>query len=124
MFVYYRLVLTFHLNCFQLIEKQDQIIPLFVSQIMVNVPLFTGLFMAGILSGSLSTVSSGLSSLAAIVFQDFIQAGCQMKISAEKSTLVTQGLSAGIGILCYALIYIIKYVPAVAQVLAYYFRFS
>ena len=109
---------------FQLIEKQDQIIPLFVSQIMINVPLFTGLFMAGILSGSLSTVSSGLSSLAAIVFQDFIQAGCQMKISAERSTLVTQGLSAGIGILCYALIYIIKYVPAVAQVLAYYFRFS
>ena len=109
---------------FQLIEKQDQIIPLFVSQIMINVPLFTGLFMAGILSGSLSTVSSGLSSLAAIVFQDFIQAGCQMKISTEKSTLVTQGLSAGIGILCYALIYIIKYVPAVAQVLAYYFRFS
>ena len=91
---------------------------------MINVPLFTGLFMAGILSGSLSTVSSGLSSLAAIVFQDFLQAGCQIKISVEKSTLVTQALSAGIGILCYALIYIIKFVPAVAQVLVYYFRFE
>lgn len=104
-------------NCFQLINKQDQIIPLFVSQIMINVPSFTGLFMAGILSGSLSTVSSGLSSLAAIAFQDFIQAGCQWKVTTEKSTLITQGLSAGIGILCYALVYIIKFVPAVATVM-------
>ena len=83
---------------------------------MRDVPCITGIFMAGILSGALSTVSSGLSSLAAISYQDFIQAGCQLKISEEKSTWVTKALSAGFGILCYATVYIIKYVPAVAKV--------
>ena len=91
---------------------------------MINVPSFTGLFMAGILSGSLSTVSSGLSSLAAIIYQDFIQAGCQLKIFPEKSTLITRFISMGIGIFCYVMIYIIRNVPAVAQVTKRIFKSS
>ena len=72
--------------------------------------------MAGILSGSLSTVSSGLSSLAAIAYQDFIQAGCQVKISEDKSTMITKALSAAFGILCYGLVYVVKNVPGVVKV--------
>ena len=83
---------------------------------MGDVPCITGIFMAGVLSGALSTVSSGLSSLAAIAFQDFIQAGCQVKISEKRATLVTKALSAGFGVLCYATVYLIKYVPGVVKV--------
>ena len=102
---------------FQIINKQDQIIPLFVAQIMSNVPLMSGIFMSGILSGSLSTVSSGLSSLAAIAYQDFFQAGCRLKISEDKSTMITKALSVGFGVLCYGLVYLIKNVPGVVKVL-------
>ena len=101
---------------FQLVDKQDQIIPLFVAHIMGDIPCVTGIFMAGVLSGALSTVSSGLSSLAAIAYQDFIQAGCQLKIAEKRGTIVTKALSAGFGILCYALVYVIKYVPGVVKV--------
>ena len=100
----------------QLVDKQDQILPLFVSQIMGDLPCISGIFVAGVLSGALSTVSSGLSSLAAITFQDFIQAGCQLKISAKKETWFTKGLSAGYGVLCYGLVYLIRYVPGVIKV--------
>ena len=100
----------------QLIDKQDQLLPLFVAQIMGDVPCVTGIFMAGVLSGALSTVSSGLSSLAAIAYQDFIQAGCQITISEKMATLLTKALSAGFGLLCYALVYLIKYVPGVVKV--------
>ena len=82
--------------------------------------------MAGVLSGALSTVSSGLSSLAAIAYQDFIQAGCQLKIAEKRGTIVTKALSAGFGILCYALVYVIKYVPGVVKVyniVAFYYCF-
>ena len=104
------------LSFFQLVDKQDQIIPLFVAHIMGDIPCVTGIFMAGVLSGALSTVSSGLSSLAAIAYQDFIQAGCQLKIAEKRGTIVTKALSAGFGILCYALVYVIKYVPGVVKV--------
>ena len=83
---------------------------------MGDIPCVTGIFMAGVLSGALSTVSSGLSSLAAIAYQDFIQAGCQLKIAEKRGTIVTKALSAGFGILCYALVYVIKYVPGVVKV--------
>ena len=101
---------------FELVDKQDQIIPLFVAHIMGEIPCVNGIFMAGVLSGALSTVSSGLSSLAAIAYQDFIQAGCQLKIAEKRATIVTKALSAGFGILCYALVYVIKYVPGVVKV--------
>ena len=96
---------------------------------MGDIPCVTGIFMAGVLSGALSTVSSGLSSLAAIAYQDFIQAGCQLKIAEKRGTIVTKALSAGFGILCYALVYVIKYVPGVVKVynivaFCYYFPFS
>lgn len=39
------------------------------------VPGLSGLFVSGIFSGSLSTVSSALNSLAAVTFQDYILVG-------------------------------------------------
>ena len=42
------------------VEKRDQIFPLFVMQVMGDIPCVPGLFVAGIFSGALSTVSSGL----------------------------------------------------------------
>ena len=83
---------------------------------MGDIPGVPGMFIAGILSGALSTVSSGLSSLAAIAYQDFIQAGCKLNISEKKSTIITKSLSLGFGILIYALIYVMKNVPGLVAV--------
>lgn len=38
-----------------------------------NIPGVTGLFIAGLLSGSLSTVSSAINSLAAVTWEDYLQ---------------------------------------------------
>ena len=45
------------------IEKGDQLLPLFVMDTMGNYPGLSGLFISGIFSGSLSTVSSAINSL-------------------------------------------------------------
>lgn len=55
--------------------------PLFVMQVMGDIPCVPGLFVAGVFSGALSTVSSGLNSLAAVTLQDFLQAGCNVQMS-------------------------------------------
>lgn len=47
--------------------------PLYVVETMSSVPGLTGLFVAGIFSASLSTVSSCLNSLAAVTLEDYIK---------------------------------------------------
>ena len=47
-------------------------LPMHVLHVAGHVPGLPGLFMAGVFSGSLSTISSGLNSLAAIALRDFL----------------------------------------------------
>ena len=49
-----------------------QLVPYFVLDEMSYLTGLPGLFVACVMSGALSTVSSGLNSLAAVTWQDFI----------------------------------------------------
>ena len=97
-------------------DKPDQIFPLFVMQVMGDIPCIPGLFVAGVFSGALSTVSSGLNALAAVTFQDFIQGGCGVQMSEKKKTIVSKGLAVGYGLLAYAIVFLVKYLPGVLEV--------
>jgi Na+/proline symporter len=98
------------------VEKPDQIFPLFVMQVMGDIPCIPGLFVAGVFSGALSTVSSGLNALAAVTFQDFIQGGCGLQMEEKKKTIVSKCLAVGYGILSYAIVFLVKYLPGVLEV--------
>ncbi|MPC17230.1 putative sodium-dependent multivitamin transporter [Portunus trituberculatus] len=54
------------------LPSPQQLLPLYVVETMGMVPGLSGLFVSGIFSGSLSTVSSALNSLAAVTYQDYI----------------------------------------------------
>ena len=88
-----------------------------MAQIFADIPCITGLFVAGVLSGALSTVSSGLSSLSAITFQDFKQSGFNVNIAEQKKALVCKVISVAYGCLCYGVLYMIKFVPGIMQVI-------
>ena len=85
-------------------------------QVMGDIPCIPGLFVAGVFSGALSTVSSGLNALANVTFQDFIQGGCGVKMDEKKKTIVSKGLAVGYGILAYAVVFLVKYLPGVLEV--------
>lgn len=88
------------------IEKGDQLFPLFVMDTLGHLPGLPGFFVAGIFSGALSTVSSGMNSLAATVLEDFIKVGCFPSISEENATRVSKGLSLFFGVLTFALVFV------------------
>ena len=67
----------------QLVSTKDQLFPLFVMQVMGDISCVPGLFVAGVFSGALSTVSSGLNSLAAVTLQDLMNAGCKVSFSEK-----------------------------------------
>lgn len=55
------------------IVSGDQLMPLYVLDTMGNVPGLTGLFVAGIFSSALSSVSPILNSLAAVTIEDYVK---------------------------------------------------
>ncbi len=85
-------------------------------QLFGDFPFLPGLFVAGVFSAALSTVSSGLNSLAASTIQDFIQGICKFELSERMSFFVTQGLAIVYGVLSFIVIFVVKYVPGVLQV--------
>jgi len=97
------------------VEKKDQLFPLFVMQVMGDYPGVPGLFVAGVFSGALSTVSSGLNSLAAVCLRDFIQGGCNIQLSETKATFITKMLAVGFGIIGYVVVFAVKYLPGVLE---------
>nr|CAI5832809.1 unnamed protein product [Callosobruchus analis] len=59
------------------ISSFDQLMPYYVVDTMGHVPGLSGLFVAGIFSASLSTVSAALNSLAAITVEDYFKSNIQ-----------------------------------------------
>ena len=76
---------------------------------------FAGLFVSGIFSGSLSTVSSAINSLAAVTLEDYIKPftgfskGCQKteRFIDENTSLVLKILAFCYGFLCVALTFLV-----------------
>ncbi|XP_073942952.1 putative sodium-dependent multivitamin transporter [Choristoneura fumiferana] len=61
------------------ITAMDQIMPYYVVEAMRSIPGLAGLFVAGIFSASLSTVSSACNSLAAVTIVDYIGKWCNVR---------------------------------------------
>lgn len=85
-------------------------------QVMGDIPCIPGLFVAGVFSGALSTVSSGLNSLAAVTLQDFILGGCHLELSETSKTRLTKILACSYGFLSYGVVFLVKYLPGVLEV--------
>lgn len=62
------------------ITSSDQLMPLFVVESMGHLPGLSGIFISGIFSASLSTVSACVNSLAAVTLLDYIKVIAIIKI--------------------------------------------
>ncbi|KAK8751797.1 hypothetical protein OTU49_010357 [Cherax quadricarinatus] len=89
-----------------IVTKGDQLFPLFVMDTLGQWRGLPGLFVSGIFAGALSTVSSGMNSLAAIVLEDFVKGGCYPGISDNVATWVSRGLSLFFGLLTFGLVFV------------------
>lgn len=56
-----------------LVGKADQMLPLMVLDVLGDIPGITGLFVACVFSGSLSSISSGLNAMSAVLLEDFVK---------------------------------------------------
>ncbi|KAH3695821.1 hypothetical protein DPMN_083279 [Dreissena polymorpha] len=57
----------------KLIDRNDQLLPLFVLDSLGKVPGLAGVFIACVFSAGLSTISSGLTAMSAVILEDYIK---------------------------------------------------
>ena len=92
------------------IKNPNQIIPFMVLDIFSNLPGMTGLFMASLFSASLSTMSSGLSSLSAMTVEDYVKPYFK-NLSDRKLTLIAKLTVPFYGLLSVGVSFMIAKIP-------------
>lgn len=97
------------------VRTKDQVLPLLVLHVAADIPGLPGLFMAGVFSGSLSSVSSGLNSLAAITLKDFIPEQRLSRMNNIQQALLTKIFSAIFGLLGYSMTFLIRFMPGMLE---------
>ncbi|XP_076302458.1 putative sodium-dependent multivitamin transporter [Lasioglossum baleicum] len=93
------------------ISSFDKIMPYFAAERMSRVPGITGLFISGVFSASLSTISAMLNSLAAMALEDYVKPLCRrfnIEFPMEKATLIGKVLAVINGFGCLAVAFIAK----------------
>ncbi|KAH9498361.1 hypothetical protein Btru_008088 [Bulinus truncatus] len=84
---------AFYENCdpikAKFISDSNQVLPMFVMDVLSDVKGLPGLFIAGLFSGALSTLSSGLNSLSAAIFKDVIDLHWKGKFSDRTSRVIS-----------------------------------
>eukprot|EP00092_Neocalanus_flemingeri_P018992 GFUD01020577.1.p1 GENE.GFUD01020577.1~~GFUD01020577.1.p1 ORF type:complete len:565 (-),score=132.36 GFUD01020577.1:115-1809(-) len=86
------------------IRSGDQLLPLYIVDRMSEIPGLPGLAVAGIFSGSLSTVSSAINSLAAVTLEDYIRPF--ITLSDSSTPFILKILALVFGAICIALAFL------------------
>ncbi|XP_072762052.1 sodium-coupled monocarboxylate transporter 1 [Anoplolepis gracilipes] len=98
------------------ISEQDQILPLYVMNVLGSLRGMPGFFVAGIFAASLGTVASALNSLAAITCEDIFRGLLQMELPASKGAIYARWISIFFGALSFALVFVVERLGGVLQV--------
>lgn len=90
------------------IRDMDQTFPYFVMEVLGNKKGLPGVFLACIFSGSLSTISSGLNSLTAVIIEDMYKGLFRRQMTDEKQGFVSKICSVVLGVIVMALTYVVS----------------
>ncbi|CAL4131798.1 unnamed protein product, partial [Meganyctiphanes norvegica] len=98
------------------IKSKDQILPYFVMDRMSYLPGIPGLFIAAIFSGALSSISSSLNGVVAMVWKDVLQPLPRFRrTSRETETKINKILSVVVGLMMIGLAYLCSLLEGLMQ---------
>lgn len=96
----------------KLARAKDQMLPLLVMETLGQYPGLPGMFIAGIFSAALSSLSTGLNSLACVIYTDFIKP-LWPDISEKSAATVMRFTVIVFGLISIALAYVVEHLGAV-----------
>jgi len=97
------------------IKDRDQLLPYFTMDVLGHVRGLPGLFVSCLVSSTLSTISSGLNSMAAVVWEDFLKPHYGKRWGDTTATKLNKGLACGFGIISVGLACLTQFLGGVFQ---------
>ncbi|XP_034172067.1 sodium-coupled monocarboxylate transporter 2 isoform X2 [Osmia lignaria lignaria] len=99
------------------ISRSDQLLPYYVLDVAENIPGLPGLFLAGLVSAGLSTMSAGLNTVAGTIYEDFIDPWLPDNNNKEtRAANIMKLIVVAVGILCLALVFLVAFLGDIFQV--------
>ncbi|XP_053695096.1 sodium-coupled monocarboxylate transporter 1 [Sabethes cyaneus] len=99
----------------KLAKAKDQLLPLFVMDILGELPGLPGLFVAGVFSAALSSLSTCLNSMSAVILEDFVKPFVKKPLSRRAVNWIMRSVVVGVGALCAALVFVVEKMGTVLQ---------
>ncbi|XP_075214684.1 sodium-coupled monocarboxylate transporter 1-like [Lycorma delicatula] len=90
------------------IQKSDQLLPYFVMEVAGSVPGLPGIFMAGVFSAALSSMSTGLNSMAGVIYEDLIKPKLSQPLSEVNASRLMKAVVIIIGTICTILVFVVE----------------
>ncbi|EDV42912.2 uncharacterized protein Dana_GF16785 [Drosophila ananassae] len=92
----------------KLAVAKDQLVPLLVVQSLSSFPGVPGMFVAGVFSAALSSLSTGLNSLAAVFLEDYIRPLAKKPLTEHQIAITMRLCTVIIGVLSVALVFVVE----------------
>ncbi|EDX14493.1 GD21248 [Drosophila simulans] len=87
---------------------KDQLVPLLVVQSMSSFPGIAGMFVAGVFSAALSSLSTGMNSLSAVFLEDYIKPLAKKPLTEHQTGVTVRLCTVIIGIISVALVFVVE----------------
>ncbi|KAE8742305.1 hypothetical protein FOCC_FOCC012105 [Frankliniella occidentalis] len=114
------LMYAYYFDCDPIAQKvvshSDKMVPHFVMDVARDLPGLSGIFIAGVFSASLSTVSSILNTLAGTVYKDFIEGWLPKKPSEQQAAIYLKGITLIQGIAIFFLVMVVEKLGSILEV--------
>ncbi|XP_026482003.1 sodium-coupled monocarboxylate transporter 2-like [Ctenocephalides felis] len=95
------------------VKKADQMLPYYVHDVAGYIPGLSGLFVAGVFSAALSTISSGLNTLSGTLYEDFIKEWLPVTTSEKTASNIMKLTVVVIGGICLGLVFVVEQLGSV-----------
>uniref|UniRef100_A0A6P4FLT4 Sodium-coupled monocarboxylate transporter 1 isoform X2 n=1 Tax=Drosophila rhopaloa TaxID=1041015 RepID=A0A6P4FLT4_DRORH len=92
----------------KLAAAKDQLVPLLVVQSMTSFPGVPGMFVAGVFSAALSSLSTGMNSLAAVFLEDYIRPLRKKPLTEHQTAVTMRVCTVIIGVVSVALVFVVE----------------
>lgn len=113
------LIYATYYNCDPLTTKlavaKDQLLPLLVMDVLGLFPGLPGLFVAGVFSAALSSLSTGLNSMSAVFLEDFYKPYVNKPLTEKHTRYIMRGVVVVFGVICVALVFVVEHLGSVLQ---------
>ncbi|KAL4716596.1 hypothetical protein ACJJTC_010260 [Scirpophaga incertulas] len=96
-------------------KAKDQLLPLLVMDVLGDIPGLPGVFVAGIFSAALSSLSTSLNSMSAVVLEDFYKPFFRRQLSDRQANWLMRGVVVILGTLCVGLVFIVEKMGTILQ---------